>query len=208
MNSTPITTIDTLVRCAIEQNLASFAFRDEGQWDALRDLFHPQATIAVSWYRGPIDGFIEASRLMASHTKHWLGVPRIQLRGERALSDVDVAIMVRSKVWTLEIDVTTHARFLDRFVLCEDGLWRVLDRTGIYERDRMDPVQPSLLFWLLYRLARFARFPAEYRHLAFGLKHQGSQLADRVVVAHSPEEATLKADAATWLAATGKPEHL
>lgn len=72
----------------------------------------------------------------------------------------------------------------------------------------MDPVQPSLLFWLVYRLACFARFPAEYRHLAFGLKRQGLQLADQVIVAHSPEEATLKADAATWLAATGKPEHL
>ena len=200
---TPVTNPDTLVRCAIEQNIASFAFRDEGQWDALRDLFHPQATIAVSWYRGPIDGFIEASRSMASPTKHWLGVPRIQVRGERALSEVDVAIMVRSKVGALEIDVTSYARFLDRFVLCEDGRWRIVERTGIYEKDRIDPVQPSILFWLVYRFARFARFPAEYRHLAFGLKRQGLQPADRVVVAHSRDEAALKASAATWLAGTG-----
>ena len=200
MNTTPVTNPDTLVRCAIEQNIASFAFRDERQWDALRDLFHPQAIIAVSWYRGPIDGLIEASRSMTSPTKRWLGVPRIQVRGGRALSEVDVAIMVRSKVGTLEIDVTSHARFLDRFVLCEDGRWRILERTGIYEKDRMDPVQPSLLFWLAYRFARFARFPAEYRHLAFGLKRQGLQLADRVVVAHSREEAALKEAAMTWLA--------
>jgi len=88
MNTAPITKPDTQVRCAIEQNIASFA---------LRDLFHPQATIAISWYRGPIEGFIKASRSLASPTKHWLGAPRIQVRGERALSEVDVAIMVRSK---------------------------------------------------------------------------------------------------------------
>lgn len=207
MNTTTMTTTDMLARCAIEQNVASFAFRDEAQWDALRDLFHPQATIAVSWYRGPIDGFIEASRLMASHTKHCLGLPRIQVRGERALSEVDVAIMVRSKIGTLEIDVTTHARFLDRFVLCEDGGWRIIERVGIYEKDRMDSVQPSFFFWLAYRLARFARFPAQYRHLAFGLKRQGLQLADRVVVAHSREEATLKTDAAAWLAEVPAATH-
>ena len=90
-----MTNSETLVRCAIEQSIASFAFRDEGQWDALRDLFHPQATIAISWYRGPIEGFVGASRSMASPTEPWLGVPRIQVRGERALSEVDVAIMVR-----------------------------------------------------------------------------------------------------------------
>jgi hypothetical protein len=43
MNTTSRTTDDLLVRCAIGQNIASFAFRDEGRWDALRDLFHPQA---------------------------------------------------------------------------------------------------------------------------------------------------------------------
>jgi len=207
MNLTPMTTTDALMRCAIEQSIASFAFRDEGQWDALRDLFHPQATIAVSWYRGRIEGFIEASRSMPGSprvsTKHWLGAPRIQVRGKRALSEVDVAIMMRSNVGSLEIDVTSHARFLDRFVLCEDSRWRIVERTGIYEKDRMDPVQPSLFFWLVYRFARFARFPAEYRHLAFALKRQGLQLADRVVVAYSRDEEALKAAAATWLAGAG-----
>lgn len=199
----PVTNPDTLVRCAIEQNIASFALRDEGQWDALLDLFHPHATIAVSWYRGPIDGFIEASRSMSGSprvsTKHWFGAPRIQVRGKRALSEVDGAIMGRSKVGALEIDVTSHARFLDHFVLCEDGRWRIVERTGIYEKDRVDPVQPSILFWLVYRFARFARFPAEYRHLAFGLKRQGLQPADRVVVAHGRDEAALKEAARTWL---------
>ena len=194
---------DILARCAVERNIASFAFRDEGRWEALRDLFQPQATITVSWYRGPIEGFIEASRAMAGPprvlTKHWFGQPRIQVRGERALSEVDAAIMVRSKAGPLDVDVTSYARFFDRFVRCQDGRWRIAQRTAIYEKDRIDPVQPSLLFWLAYRLARFNRFPAEYRHLAFGLKRQGLSLAEGVVLAHSPAETALKAAAAVWL---------
>jgi len=87
----------------------------------------------------------------------------------------------------------------------EDGRWRIWERTGIYEKDRMDPVQPSLHFWLIYRFARFSRFPAEYRHLAFGVKRQGLKLAERVVMAHSREEVALKAEAATWLAAPAVP---
>jgi hypothetical protein len=206
-----MTNQDAVACCAIAQNIANFAFRDEGRWDALRDLFHPQAAIAVSWYRGPIAGFIEASRAMAGPpeilTKHCFGLPRIQVRGSSALSEVDVAIKVRSKIGKLDVDVTSYARFLDRFEQCADGRWRIVDRTAIYEQDRIDPVQPSFLFGLLYRLARFDRYPAEYRHLAFGLERKGLQLADGIIVAHSPEEAALKSAAASWLnaSANGRP---
>lgn len=198
-----MTSPDTVACCAIAQNIANFAFRDEGRWEALRDLFHPQALIAVSWYRGSIDGFIDASRGMAGApevlTKHWFGTPRIKLDGRRALSEVDVAIKVRSKIGKLEVDVTSYTRFFDRFEQCADGCWRIVDRTAIYEQDRIDPVQPSLLFGFLYRLARFDRYPAEYRHLAFGLDRKGLRLAEGTVVAHSVEEAALKSAATNWL---------
>lgn len=48
------------------------------------------------------------------------------------------------------------------------------------------------------RLARFERYPAEYRHPAFGLVRKGLRLADGMVVAHSREEVALKS-AANWL---------
>ena len=40
---------------------------DLGEWDRLRSCFHPDARLTVSWYSGPLDGFIDRSRaLMAS----------------------------------------------------------------------------------------------------------------------------------------------
>jgi hypothetical protein len=50
----------------ITQNVAKFAFRDQGRWDELRELFHPDASISVTWYSGSIEGFIERSAKMAA----------------------------------------------------------------------------------------------------------------------------------------------
>ena len=71
---------------AITQTVAKFAFRDQGRWDELRGLFHPNASIAVTWYSGPIEGFIERSAQMAAAggsvtSKHWTALQGLQLRG-------------------------------------------------------------------------------------------------------------------------------
>jgi hypothetical protein len=34
---------------------------DLGEWEQLRSCFHPNARITVSWYCGPLDGFIDRS---------------------------------------------------------------------------------------------------------------------------------------------------
>lgn len=189
-------------RAAIAEKVAGFAFRDEGRWEDLRRLFAPQGTISVSWYSGPIDGFIAASKEMARNstglTKHWIGVPRITVCGERALSETDVAILARSKIGPVEADVTSYARFFDRFEKGSDGVWRILSRTAIYEKDRIDPVAPSLLFSLLYRFADFDKYPPQYKHLGYGLERNGFKLAGNIIVAHSAAERTMKQEAAQW----------
>jgi hypothetical protein len=188
-------------RQAIASNVVNFALRDQGDWPGLRNLFSADGQIAVTWYSGSIDGFIAASQKMAedkeTQSKHWIGTPRIQLCGDRAISETDVAIMGRSKVMSMEVDVTSYARFYDSFVREPDGQWRVQQRTAIYEKDRIDPVAPSLLFYLAYPFAGFDDYPAAYRHLAAGLERKGYKLSDQIV-AHSPEEAALKAAARQW----------
>lgn len=192
-----------LDRQAIASNVANFALRDQGDWAGLRELFAADGCIAVTWYQGSIDGFIAASKKMANsaeaQTKHWIGAPRIQLCGNRAISETDVAIMARSKMLSVEIDITSYARFFDTFERGADGNWRIVQRTAIYEKDRIDPVEPSLLFYLAYALAGFGKYPAQYRHLAAGLERKGYKLSDQIIVTHSPEEAKLKASARQWI---------
>jgi hypothetical protein len=95
----------------IKQNVANFAYRDQSRWDELRDLFQPDGTIAVTWYTGPIHGFIEGSKKMMAagraKTKHWIGASRVTVKGDRAICDTDVIIMARSKLAGVEIDITS-----------------------------------------------------------------------------------------------------
>src|SRR3954462_8682671 len=64
---------------------------DLGGWEQLRSCFHPNASIAVSWYRGPLDAFIErpkatvATHIPVEHRKHLLGNMRSEIRGTRAV---------------------------------------------------------------------------------------------------------------------------
>jgi hypothetical protein len=172
----------------------------------LRNLFHSNATISVTWYSGPIEGFIEWSSQMAAAgrpvpSKHWIGASKVTIEGNRALSDTDVAILARAKVGPIEADVTSYLRFFDRFERRDDGIWRIASRTAIYEKDRIDPVVPSLLYPFVYRLAGFNRFPRPYRHLAAGLVRSGQVLAKPIIESGTKEEAELFQDARIWLVA-------
>ena len=42
-------------------------------------------------------------------------------------------------------DLTSHARFLDRLEK-RNGAWKLVERAAVYERDRLDPVEPSAAF--------------------------------------------------------------
>jgi hypothetical protein len=187
----------------IASKISAFAWRDQGRWTELRALFAEPATISVSWYSGTIEGFISASANMASageaQTKHWIGVPRVSVRGEKALAETDIAIMIRSKVGPLEVDVTSYARFFDRLVRDNSLDWKILSRVTIYEKDRIDPVCPSVLFWLFSGLARYHKYPRELKHLAYGLERKGLKLAPDIITSGSPEERKLKSEALVWL---------
>ena len=74
---------------------------DLGEWDTLQACFHPDAKVTVSWYSGPIGGFIERSKTLVAarkpeeHRKHWLGNMRTMINGTRAVLETDVQILIR-----------------------------------------------------------------------------------------------------------------
>jgi hypothetical protein len=61
-------------------------------------------------------------------------------------------------------DVNCTGRFYD-FIERRDGRWGLVLRQPIYEKDRMDPVDPAAELSLDPDL--LARFPEGYRHLAY-----------------------------------------
>ena len=62
------------------------------------------------------------------------------------------------------VDVVCTGRFYDFFEK-RDGRWEIVRRQPIYEKDRMDPVEPSAPLELDEAL--LGQFPEGYRHLAY-----------------------------------------
>ena len=186
----------------IAARVGSFAWRDQARWVDLRSSFTDDATIHVSWYSGSIDGFIDASKKLTeagdASTKHWQSAPRIVVCGNRAVAENDAAIMVRTKVGPVELDVTSYARFFDRLERDDRHGWRIRSRTAIYEKDRADSVGPSFIFWLGYLLTSNKQYPPQLKHLAAGLASKGIPLMADVVTSGSDKETRLKSQAWEW----------
>jgi hypothetical protein len=187
---------------AISELINAWAYhRDRGNWDQLKDTFWPNGTISLSWFEGPFEQFVNSSREMAekgSQAKHIVSRPFIKVNGNRAVSEANVILLARSSNGHLEIDLTTYARFYD-LLEKREGSWRILKRTAIYESDRMDPVLPSLMFWIVSMFTNFKKYPKACRFLGFALEKAGYELAQNIIEDNSKELDLLYKNGDDWL---------
>jgi hypothetical protein len=179
-------------------------FRDQGKWKELRGTFTPDGHISVSWFRGPFEQFVERCRASfgASHSwsRHHLFAPAVEIAGDRAVAETSVTIRVRQPFNGIAVDLTSCSRFLDRVERHAEG-WLIAERVAIYERDRLDPVEPSAAFDELFKAANTAQYPEQYRYMAFRLAHaEGRSLASVIYRDGGAETADLYARFSAWLA--------
>jgi hypothetical protein len=179
-------------------------YRDQGKWHKLRGTFTPDGHISVSWFRGPFEQFVERCRANFSAgnswSRHHLFAPTIKLGKDRATAETPVIIRVRQKFNGVEVDLTSCSRFLDRIERSARG-WLIAERAAIYERDRLDPVEPSPEFNTLFEAAETAHYPEQYRYMAFRIAHaEGRTLAPVVYRDGGAETADLYARYSAWLA--------
>src|SRR4029077_14320188 len=156
-----------------------------------------------SRWSGPFEQFIERCRAGSAASRGWsrhhLFASAIKLDKDRAIAETPVIIRVRQKFGTVEADLTSFSRFLDRVERRGDG-WLIGERAAIYERDRLDPVEPSPAFDALFEAADTAHYPEQYRYLAFRLAHaEGRSLAAVVYRDGGPETVDLYARYSRWL---------
>ncbi len=178
-------------------------YRDQGKWTELRGTFTPDGHISISWFRGPFEQFVERCRanLAAGHawSRHHLFTPSIKIDSDRAVAETPVIIRVRQKFNGVEVDLTSYSRFLDRLVR-QAGGWHIAERAAIYERDRLDPVEPSPAFDALFEAAKTAQYPEQYRYMAFRLAHsEGRTLAPVIYRDGGAETTDLYARFSGWL---------
>ncbi|MDO8877852.1 MAG: nuclear transport factor 2 family protein [Pseudolabrys sp.] len=165
-------------------------YRDQGRWDELLETFHPDGSIAVTWFKGPFAEFVEASKRAAvnakSLSKHQIGWPLVSLKGDRAIAETSISILGRQTLSGILVDNVSYGRFLDRLQK-RNGQWRIAERVAIYEKDRLDPVVPSEAFERFMTETDFSNYPEAYRFLAHRLVSGGRKLASSIIVHGSPE---------------------
>lgn len=176
-------------------------WRDQGRWKDLTDTFHPDGVIAVSWFRGPFPDFIERCKKnfgTGTRAKHQCWPAAVRGNGARAVAETNVAILVRQEIDGLWVDLTSRARFLDR-IERRGGRWRIAERATVYEQDRLDPVEPSIVFVKLMQAANAAQYPEAYRYMAYRVLAAGRSLANPVHYDGLAETEALKARYDAWL---------
>jgi hypothetical protein len=142
-------------------------WRDAGDWDRFRTVWHEDGWMNATWTQGGFEHFIDMTVqgwAKGVSILHFLGGQSIDLNGDRAISQTKMTISQRASVDGVVCDVVCTGRFYD-FIERRDGRWGLVLRQPIYEKDRIDPLDPMAQLKLDPEL--LARFPEGYRHLAY-----------------------------------------
>ncbi|HZR49256.1 MAG TPA: nuclear transport factor 2 family protein [Streptosporangiaceae bacterium] len=187
-------------RLAIRDVVEAWAYaRDSGDWDAFRGCWHDDGYMMATWFQGPKEDFIRVSQegwARGVSILHFTGGCRVSLAGDRAIAQTRMTIMQRGEVHGVVCDAACTGRFYDFFER-RDGRWGIVLRQPIYERDRLDPVDPAASLSLDPEL--LASFPEGYRHLAYLQAKAGYRVKPDMPGLRGPEVERLYARGDAWL---------
>jgi len=175
-------------------------WRDAGDWDRFRTVWHPDGVMMATWFQGPFEDFIRVTREGWSKgvsILHFLGGSAIEVAGERAIAQTKMTISQRGLVEGVACDVVCTGRFFD-FVQKHEGRWKLLHRQPIYEKDRIDPLDPATAPVL--DPEALAQFPEGYRHLAYIQTRIGYKVKLDMPMLQGPVVEELYRRGARWLA--------
>ena len=180
-------------------------WRDAGDWDRFATVWHSDGWMTATWFQGPAQKFIEVSRQgfdRGVNILHFLGGWSCDLAGPRAISQTKMTINQRAFVDDVLSDVVCTGRFYDFFEK-RDGRWAIVRRQPIYEKDRLDPVDPSAELKLDADL--LAKFPEGYRHLAYLQSKNGFSVKLDLPELRGPAVEKLYAEGKSWLSGALRP---
>jgi hypothetical protein len=180
-------------------------WRDAGDWERFRTLWFDDGRMMATWTQGTADEFIAMSRAgweKGVRIHHVLGGQSVDIAGDRAVSQVKMEIHQRATVDGVEVDVTCSGRFYD-FLEKRTGHWGLVLRQPIYEKDRLDPIDPGAKPKLDKKLLE--SFPEGYRHLAYLQSRIGYKVKPDMPGLDGPVVTRLYACGDAWL--RGKPHN-
>ena len=178
-------------------------WRDAGDWERFRTVWHDDGYMMATWFQATAEDFIRVSKEgfeKGVNILHSLGGHSSDVAGNRAIAQTKMKIMQRAKVHDVLVDVECTGRFYD-FMEKRNGKWGVVLRQPIYEKDRMDVVDPGAKLTLDQSLLE--QFPEGYRFLAYLQSQIGFKVKRDMPGLRGPEVEALYARGKKWLA--GEP---
>jgi hypothetical protein len=174
-------------------------WRDALMWDRFRTVWHDDGRMMDTWFQGSAEEFIKVSEegyARGVRILHFLGGSSIDVAGARAIGQTKMTISQRATVEGVVCDVVCTGRFYDFFEKRNDR-WGLVLRQPIYEKDRLDPVDPAARLELDKNLV--AQFPEGYRHLAYLQTRIGYKVKPDMPGLDGPEVAALYRRGEEWL---------
>lgn len=173
----PKTVLDSADITAITQLiLRERTSRDTAQWEAMRDCFHPDSRVRLSWFNGSGYEFVAGSIDMAERgmsAKHRVAPILVTLAGERAIASLTAIIDIPRIIDGVELILSAHGRFIYRAER-RDGVWRIFGFDCIYMRDELTPAIPGQSIRI--DPAEVEGFRPSYRNLAWCLRKTGYEV--------------------------------
>jgi SnoaL-like domain len=191
---------DILERLAIREIVENWVvWRDAGDWDRFRTVWHEDGRMMATWFQGPAAEFIRVSKEgmeRGVNILHFLGANSVDVNKHRAISQTKMTILQRAPVHDVLCDVACIGRFYDFFEK-RGGRWGLVLRQPIYEKDRIDPVDPAAKLQLDQSVLN--RFPEGYCHLAYLQTNAGFRVKPDMPGLKGPDVEVLYARGKAWL---------
>jgi hypothetical protein len=174
-------------------------WRDALMWDRFRTVWHEDGRMMATWFQGSAEEFIKVSEegyARGVRILHFLGGSSIDVASPRAIGQTKMTISQRANVDGVLCDVVCTGRFYDFFEKRNDR-WGLVLRQPIYEKDRLDPLDPAARLDL--DKALLAKFPEGYRHLAYLQTRIGYKVKPDMPGLDGPEVVALYRRGEGWL---------
>jgi hypothetical protein len=167
---------DMIDRLAIRELIENWVvWRDAGDWERFATVWHDDGVMMATWFQGPAAEFIR----------------------DRAVAQTKMTISQRGEVQGVACDVVCTGRFYD-FLERRQQRWGLVLRQPIYEKDRIDPVDPAAR--LALDADQLAALPRGYRHLAYIQLQIGYAVKRDMPQLTGPEVERLYERGRVWLA--------
>jgi len=153
----------------------------------------------ATWFQGSYEEFIKANQdgwARGVRILHFLGGSAIEIAGNRAVAQTEMMISQRAPVDGVICDVVCTGRFYDFFEK-RDGRWGLVLKRLVYEKDRLDPVDPAAKLSLDQNLLN--SFPEGYRHLAYLQSKIGYKVKTDMPGLEGPDLDVLYEQGTRWL---------